>query len=71
MSTSSQFKLKQLVHFSSRGYRTLDVILTNLSQFYDYPKQSPPFGLSDHLTIYMFPKAKARQTIDNKTSQGD
>ena len=64
-SISIQFKLKQLVHFPTRGVRTLDVILTNLSQFYDDPKQSPPFGLSDHLTIYMFPKA--RQTIKNKS----
>ena len=34
-----QFKLKQLVKFTTRGRRTLDVILTNLSQFYDQPEK--------------------------------
>ena len=64
-SISRQFKLKQRVHFPTRGVMTLDVILTNLSQYYDDLKQLPPFGLSDHLTIFMFPKA--RQIINNKS----
>ena len=55
-----QFKLKQLVKFSTRGRRTLDVILTNLSQFYDQPEKLPPFGLSDHFTIKVLPMRPKR-----------
>ena len=47
-STSRLFKLKQLVNFPTRGERTLDVILTNIFQFYDTPEKLASFG---YLTI--------------------
>ena len=37
---------------------TLDLILTNLDKFYQSPKKLPPFGLSDHFTIFTTPKRK-------------
>ena len=57
-SISRLFKLKQLVNFPTRGERTLDVILTNISQFFDNPEKMAPFGLSDHFTISLFPKIR-------------
>ena len=38
--------------------RTLDVILTNISHFYDSPQKFAPFGLSDHFTIKVHPKSR-------------
>ena len=57
-SISRLFKLKQLVSFPTRGERTLDVILTNISQFFVNPEKMAPFGLSDHFTISLFPKIR-------------
>ena len=37
---------------------TLDLILTNLDKFYQAPQKLPPFGLSDHFTIFTTPKLK-------------
>jgi hypothetical protein len=56
---SRQFNLKQLVKFATRGERTLDVILTNLSKFYGNPQKLAPFGLSDHCTIKVLPRTKS------------
>jgi hypothetical protein len=47
----SSFQLKQIVNFPTRGQNTLDLILTNLQDYYDTPVSRPPFGLSDHVTI--------------------
>ncbi len=39
----------------------LDIILTNLHEYYDNPpNNSPPFGLSDHNTIIESPKERAK-----------
>ena len=57
-SMSRSFKLKQLVIFSTRGERTLDVILTTIPKYYDMPEKLAPFGLSDHFTISLFPKVR-------------
>ena len=43
-SISRLSKLKQLVNFPTRGERTLDVILTNMFQFFDNPDKMAPFG---------------------------
>ena len=51
---SSQFQLKQMVNFNTRGTSKLDLILTNLCQ----PLSSPPLGLSDHLTIVALAKQR-------------
>ena len=55
---SSQFRLKQLVKFPTRGSHTLDLVLTNLGEYYSVPKKLPPFGLSDHFTILINPKSR-------------
>ena len=54
----SSFKLKQIVNFPTRGRNTLDLILTNLQDFYDVPEKKPSFGPSDHLSIEVKPKAR-------------
>ena len=45
----SNFKLKQIVHFPTRGQNTLDKILTNLQDYYETLVERPAFGLSDQL----------------------
>ena len=54
-SIKRQFKLKQVVDFPTRAQNTLDLILTNLSTFYE---KFPPFGLSHHCTITFQPQLK-------------
>ena len=49
------FHLKPTVSFSTRGNNTLDQIFTNFSEFFSAPCSLPPFGLSDHLSVYMGP----------------
>ena len=56
----NNFQLKQIVHFPTRGRRTLDLILTNISEYYQAPIERPPFGLSDHATIQLQPKERAQ-----------
>ena len=62
------FTLKQVVKFPTRGNRTLDLILTNLSEYYEDPVKRLAFGLSDHPSIevqpvYRFKQPKAKQYI--------
>lgn len=44
------FLLKQIVNFPTRDQNKLDLILTNLNDFYDIPTMLPPIDLSDHVT---------------------
>ena len=60
------FHLKQIVDFRTRGSSKLDLILTNLADFYDKPYGIPPFGLSDHLTILAFPNIRTKGTQNKK-----
>ena len=55
----NNFLLKQIVHFPTRGRRTRDLILTNISEYYQTPIERPPFGLSEHATIELQPKESA------------
>ena len=55
----NNFQLKQMVHFPTRGRRTLDLILTNISEYYQDPIERPPFGLSDHASIELQPRERA------------
>ena len=64
---SSQFQLKQMVNFNTRGTSKLDLILINLSDFYDQPLSSPPLGLSDHLTIVALAKQRIHSNQSKKT----
>jgi hypothetical protein len=63
---TNQFRLKQLVKFPTRGERTLDLILTNLAKFYQNPEKKPPFGLSDHFTVTIFPNLRPSSSNTNK-----
>lgn len=51
----NSFKLCQIVKFPTRGSSRLDLVLTNMKQFYDDPIKRPPFGLSDHLSVEVQP----------------
>ncbi|XP_068691562.1 uncharacterized protein [Montipora foliosa] len=42
------FKLKQIVGVPTRNNSTLDLVFTNMHEFYNKPEAHPPFGLSDH-----------------------
>ena len=47
------FHLKPTVSFPTRGNNTLDQIFTNFPEFLSAPCSLPPFGLSDHLSVFM------------------
>lgn len=55
----SNFELKQIVNFPTRAQNTLDLILTNLDNFYGTPVKRPPFGLSDHWSIEVNSKSRS------------
>ena len=54
------FKLKQIIRFPTRGNNILDLILTNLDQYYQEPEKFSPFGLSDHVSIVIQPRARSK-----------
>lgn len=45
--------IKPITNLPTRGNSTLDQIFNNLQDFYMAPNRRCPFGLSDHLTIYL------------------
>ncbi len=60
----SSYNLKQIVKFPTRGNNTLDLILTNMKDFYDSPISLPPFGLSDHVSIEAKPRRRCIKDKD-------
>ena len=71
----NSFGLKQIVNFSTRGHRTLDLVLRNLNEYYKDPIQRPPHGLSDHMSVQVQPKdgsqfSDLRLTIEAQKSLG-
>ena len=48
--------LTQVVNKPTREDAILDLIITNVKNFYDVPSVSSPVGCSDHVTIYWSPK---------------
>ena len=63
----TQFKLKQLVHVPTRGDCTLDLIITNMTQFSkEFLQIFPPFGLSDHSVVLLKPKSKSQRTTSSR-----
>lgn len=66
-SAVKSFNLKPTVKFPTRGDRTLDQIFTNLDDYFSAPTRLPPFGLSDHVTIYMGPGARSASKPKHKT----
>ena len=63
----SNFNLKQIVNFPTRGSNTLDKILTNLRDYYDMPIQRSAFGLSDHSSIEVQPKQRDKTSHHKQT----
>ncbi|KAK2555929.1 hypothetical protein P5673_022205 [Acropora cervicornis] len=55
----NSFDLKQIVTFPTRGDRTLDLVLTNLKEYYQDPIQRPLHGLSDHMSVEVQPKDRS------------
>ena len=56
----NHFRLKQIVKAPTRKDATLDLIITNLQAFYNDPATFPPFGLSDHATVLVNQRARAK-----------
>ncbi|XP_028416439.1 uncharacterized protein LOC114540505 [Dendronephthya gigantea] len=54
------YNLRQLVNFPTRGRNTLDLVLTNLYEYYDQPVKYAPFGLSDHMSVEFKPKERCQ-----------
>lgn len=52
-SAVKSFNLKPTVTFAMRGDRMLYQIFTYLGDYFSDPIRLPPFGLSDHATVYM------------------
>ena len=71
------FHLKPTVDFPTRGDRTLDQSFTNLCDYFSAPISLPPFGLSDHVTVFMGsgtrdnskPKRKIIKSRDKRPSK--
>ena len=68
----NNFKLKQIFKFATRGQNKLDLILTNLKDYYENPTTLPPFGLSDHVTVKVLPlKRSATSTPKTRVKVRD
>ena len=63
----SNFNLKLIVPFPTRGQNTLDKILTNLHEYYDFPFERPAFGLSDHSSVEVQPKQRVKTSQTKQT----
>lgn len=64
-SIKRHFRLKQIVKKPTRKDATLDLMLTNLHEYYDDPCTFPPFGLSDHSTVVA--ESKVREEGQNSS----
>ena len=65
-SPAKLFHLKPIINFPTRGNNILDQIFTNLQDFYMAPNRRCPFGLSDHLTITIFPAIRQKSVSEKK-----
>ena len=61
----NHFRLKQIVKVPTRKKATLDLILTNMHEYYSPPQAYPPFGLSDHNVVVATP-IDGKRNINNK-----
>ena len=66
-SLQRHFKLKQLVKSATRRQATLDLVLTNLHDYYSSAEILPPFGLSDHNTVQVRPTLRVSSRSSKKT----
>ena len=60
------FHLKQIVKAPTPKDAILDLVLTNLHDHYNKPQTLPPFGLSDHSTLFVSPRVRKRGTASEK-----
>ena len=65
-SAVKSFNLKPTVTFPTRGDRILYQIFTNLGDYFFYQIRLPPFGLSDHATVYMGSSARSASKPKHK-----
>jgi hypothetical protein len=63
--SAKYFHLKSITNLPTRGNSTLDQIFNNLQDFYMAPNRRCPFGLSDHLTITVFPAIRQKSMSEN------
>ena len=63
----SNFNLKQIVHFLTRGKSFLDRILINMKEFCDKAIERPKIGLSDHSSVEVQQKLRAKPWQLKKT----
>ena len=63
---TNHFRLKQIVKVPTRKDVTLDLIMTNLYEYYSEPKAFPPFGLIDHATVLVSPKNREKSVNPTK-----
>ena len=59
-SIQRHFGLKQIVKKPTRKNAILDLVLTNMHDYYADPQHFPPFGLSDHHTVIV--EAEVRES---------
>ena len=62
-----QFQLKQIVKSPTRQDVILDLVLTNMKDYYDTPQILPPFGLSDHNTVVISSRIRPPISSSKKT----
>lgn len=55
---SSSLSLTQVVEVPTREEKVLDLIFTNIEEFYNPPYTLPAIGMSDHLTVIWKPSRK-------------
>ena len=58
--------MKQVVKQPTRGRNTLDLIFTNIAEFYEYPEALAPLSTSDHRVIKWNSKCSAAEKKGNK-----
>ena len=58
------FDLKQIVKFPTRGDKILDLVLTNLREYYKDPIQRPPHG---HMSVEVQPKDRSQLPYSRST----
>ena len=65
-SIKKHFRLKQIVKKPTRKNATLDLVMTNLHDYYDDPCHFPPFGLSDRDTVTAEPRVRDKSRCTTK-----
>lgn len=68
------FKIKQIIDFPTfmnpdGECATLDLIMTNLTQFYRKPTESPPLGQSRHKSIFLTPMPVHQMAVKSKITK--